>query len=82
MVFIHLSLLTATIGLLSSVQRQLAVGSADAEGGEKEVDYSNIWTAQKFQDADYWFLKTGKFPLQHLLVPFLIWRFLFYCNIY
>jgi len=60
MVFIHLSLLTATIGLLSSVQRQLAVTSADAEGGEKEVDYSNIWTPQKFQDSEYWFLKTGK----------------------
>jgi hypothetical protein len=42
------------------VQRQLAVASADAEGGEKEVDYSNIWTPQKFQDSEYWFLKTGK----------------------
>jgi hypothetical protein len=60
MVFICLSLLTATIGLLSSVQRQLAVASADAESGEKEVDYSNIWTPQKFQDFEYWFLKTGK----------------------
>jgi hypothetical protein len=60
MVFIHLSLLTATIGLLSSVLRQLAVASADAEGGEKEVSYSNIWTPQKFQDAQYWFLKTSK----------------------
>jgi hypothetical protein len=81
MIFICLSLLTATIGLLSSVQRQLAVTSADTEGGEKEEDYSNIWTPQKFQDAEYWFLKTGK-HLQHLLVPFLIWRFLFYLNLY
>ena len=63
MVFIRLSLLTATIGLLSSVQRQLAVGSADAEGGEEEVDYSNIWTPQKFQDAEYWFLKTSKLDI-------------------
>ena len=63
MVFIRLSLLTATIGLLSSVQRQLAVASANAEGGEKEVDYSNIWTPQKFQDADYWFLKTSKLDI-------------------
>lgn len=55
---IRLRVSPATIGLLSSVQRQLAVASADAEGGEKEVDYSNIWTPQKFQDADYWFLKT------------------------
>jgi hypothetical protein len=45
------------------VQRQLAVASADAEGGEKEVDYSNIWTPRKFQDAEYWFLKTGKLDI-------------------
>jgi len=63
MVFIHLSFLTATIGLLSSVQRQLAVASADAEGAEKEVDYSNIWAPQKFQDAEYWFLKTGNLDI-------------------
>jgi hypothetical protein len=45
------------------VQQQLAVTSPDAEGGEKEVDYSNIWTPKKFQDAEYWFLKTGKFDI-------------------
>jgi hypothetical protein len=66
-VFACLLVLTATIGLLSNVQRQLAVVSADAEGGEKEVEYSNIWTPKKFQDADYWFLKTGEFySLKHL----------------
>jgi hypothetical protein len=51
---------TATIGLLSSVQGQLAVASAEAEEQAKEVDYSNIWTPKKFLDVEYWFLKTGK----------------------
>jgi hypothetical protein len=60
MVFTHVFFLTATIGLLSSVQRQLSVVSAEAEGGTKEVDYSDIWTPRIFDDTKYWFLKTGK----------------------
>jgi hypothetical protein len=82
---LHLSsLLTATIGLLSNVQRQLAVASADAEGVEKELDYSNIWTPKKFQDAEYWFLKTGNFDILCSigLVPFVVWRYVFYGNLY
>jgi hypothetical protein len=57
---LYVYLLTATIGLLSNVQGQLAVVSAEAEGGTEEVDYSNIWTPKKFDDTEYWFLKTGK----------------------
>jgi hypothetical protein len=59
---------TATIGLLSSVQGQLAVVSAEAEERTNEVDYSNIWTPKKFHDVEYWFLKTGKFHSVSLIM--------------
>jgi hypothetical protein len=52
------------------VHRQLSFASADPEGGEKEVDYSNIWTPQKFQDAEYWFLKTSKLDFDCCTVHF------------
>lgn len=42
------------------MQGQLAVVSAEAEGGSIEVDYSDIWKPKKFNDTEYWFLKTGK----------------------
>jgi hypothetical protein len=41
------------------VQGQLAVVSVEADGGTKEVDYSNIWTPKNFDDTEYWFLKAG-----------------------
>ncbi|XP_021940255.1 vacuolar protein sorting-associated protein 13 isoform X3 [Zootermopsis nevadensis] len=55
---IRLRVSPATIGLLSNVQGQLAVVSAEAEGGSIEVDYSDIWKPKKFNDTEYWFLKT------------------------
>lgn len=61
-------LLTATIGLLSNVQSQLAVVSAEAEEQATEVDYSNIWTPKNFHDAEYWFLKTGKLHSMSLVL--------------
>jgi hypothetical protein len=57
---------TATIGLLSSVQGQLAVASAEAEEQTAEADYLNIWTPKKFCDVEYWFLKTGKMHVMSL----------------
>ncbi|XP_069674534.1 intermembrane lipid transfer protein Vps13 isoform X2 [Periplaneta americana] len=55
---IRLRVSPATIGLLSNVQGQLAVSADEAEDGEKEVDYADIWTPKKFEDSEYWFLKT------------------------
>lgn len=49
------------------MQSQLAVVSAEAKEGTEEVDYSNIWTPKKFDDTEFWFLKTG-----HVLCYFVI----------
>jgi hypothetical protein len=72
--YLTVCLSTATIGLLSSVQGQLSVASAEAEEQAKEVDYSNIWTPKKFHDVEYWFLKTGKL---HFMFVFCYFRSFF-----
>ncbi|XP_063230011.1 intermembrane lipid transfer protein Vps13 isoform X2 [Bacillus rossius redtenbacheri] len=56
---IRLGVSPGTIELLARVQSAMVKSTEEEE--EKvveEVDYQNIWTQKKFEDANFWFLKT------------------------
>ncbi|XP_046391664.1 vacuolar protein sorting-associated protein 13 [Ischnura elegans] len=57
---IRLTVFPGTIALLSQVSSSLTIPKDDSESGGpvKEIDFGDIWLPKKFNEEDYWFLKT------------------------